>query len=40
MSKSFLIVGPMSLVAGVMWLYGARFLHRDTWPDHGQPERL
>ena len=40
MSKSFPVVGLMFLVAGVMWLCGARFLHRDTRPDHGHPERL
>jgi MFS transporter, Spinster family, sphingosine-1-phosphate transporter len=30
MSKAFVAVGLMFLVAGVLWLLGARFLQRDT----------
>ena len=30
MNKAFVVVGVMFLVAGVLWLFGARFLQRDT----------
>jgi len=30
MNGAFLVVGLMFLVAGVLWLLGARFLQRDT----------
>ncbi|HXX10242.1 MAG TPA: hypothetical protein VEK05_01910, partial [Burkholderiales bacterium] len=30
MGKAFIVVGLMFLVAGVLWLFGARFLARDT----------
>jgi hypothetical protein len=30
MNKAFVAVGLMFLVAGVLWLLGARFLQRDT----------
>jgi hypothetical protein len=30
MNKAFVAVGVMFLVAGVLWLFGARFLQRDT----------
>jgi len=30
MSKAFVLVGAMFVVAGVLWLLGARFLERDT----------
>ncbi len=30
MNKSFLIVGATFLIAGVLWLWGARYLERDT----------
>ena len=30
MSKSFLVVGLTFLIAGVLWLWGARYLARDT----------
>ena len=33
MSKAFVIVAVMFPVAGALWLFGARFLERDTKPD-------
>jgi hypothetical protein len=30
MNKSFLIIGLAFLIAGVLWLWGARHLARDT----------
>jgi len=30
MNKSFLLIGLMFLVSGVLWLAGAKFLQRDT----------
>ena len=30
MGKAFIVVGLMFLVAGVLWLFGVRFLARDT----------
>jgi MFS family permease len=39
MNKAFVVVGIMFLVAGVLWLLGARFLERDMQRQAIEPAR-